>query len=363
MTLKHKLKVICLLLILSVLFNSCATQISTKAEQPANIYEIRNELADKIKSELMPLISGIKIVDNVTVDMDSEQVKIAVEVFNDYKPQDISALFNNIGYYLNDIYYFQNWLDQKNVSTEILDIQDIDFNLSFTTKKHKILYEMIQSTDPGQINTRGNPYSQPRWLALKWPAGEEPFSFIYSDIEPSNITNSMTETLSLNNIDAFSWADIMEIRDVLGFTLEDDINTILHRYKPIDTEIDFFVYQRIYFYFDFGWAAILSCYNYTVEAITIDRNNELGPRGTRLGDHYRDVIAKYPITVTDNNEMLYQLTGSATSSEGHIVYDETGSVNAIVFTYKEGDYWCRLEFDIQKDVVVSITLYQQGPED
>jgi hypothetical protein len=213
------------------------------------------------------------------------------------------------------------------------------------------------------------------WDAVFWPEGQTPFFFSDETLdwdgtskEPDWDPTPKERGDFIEGDEIFNADDFYAIYRELGLESDGRVaneSRVIERlgqperfFARLDGNI-MYPFTHLYFVYPFG-----EVYFQDTTLVRLTNDSIPGPRGTRVGDHYEDVIAKFPREENREDYYLYQVAVYVTdgpmspnyriSGEGVIGHDwESGDVTIV--RYRNG--WGNVEYEIENDLVVSISTY------
>jgi len=118
-----------------------------------------------------------------------------------------------------------------------------------------------------------------------------------------------------------------------------------------------------YYHYDFGIVRV-NPYG-TIEIMTINTNAYPGPRDIRVGDHFLDVLRKFPIIPNDTIDYWFDiLYWISFDVRGEIEFDDNNNVIRILYSYGYENFneynmsWGNgVSFEVEDNRVKSISLF------
>jgi hypothetical protein len=231
---------------------------------------------------------------------------------------------------------------------------------SYATEAEKLYQEMVLTLMAPSGAVYQYHYHDEIWDAVNWPEGEFPFSPCYGT---PRLLNDVKESGAIvEGEELFNKEDFYAIYRELGLEsdgLLPDAPGVLERLGPPERvflrhESDPFADTFLYLGYPFG-----EVFFRDTTLIRLTNDSVVGPRGTRVGDHYEDVIAKFWQDENRDDGDLYDFVPEFTPYEilpiayGRIEDDYQNTVYGI--HYANGHCWLR--YYVENDLVTSIDLH------
>jgi hypothetical protein len=208
-------------------------------------------------------------------------------------------------------------------------------------------------------------YHDDVWEAVRWPEGQIPFCLEYAAPYWSDTAKEYGDFIEGDEI--FSEEDFFAIYRELGLENDGGLANLSRVIERLGMPERFFLrydegmYSDFHLYLRYSFGEV-SFQDITLVKLTDDSVS--GPRGTRVGDRYEDVIAKFPREENREDNYLYQVDvyvtdgpmppHYVTAAEGISGYNRE-SDGVFIVRYRNGRG--NVEYEIKNDVVVSISTY------
>jgi hypothetical protein len=279
-------------------------------------------------------------------------VEMGIPVYAEARLDERSIGWNHLSLFSN--LYLANpgwWLEREGYSSTSYD------EATETDRLHKEMILTLIAEPSGGVYQYH--YHDDIWDAIGWPEDELPFLLEYETAEWDSNVKRYGEFVEGEEI--FNEDDFYAIYRELG--LESDgllpratgVVELLGMPERFFARYEYVIYSDTYLYLVYPFGEI-SFQDITMVKLTNDSVS--GPRGTRVGDHYEDVIAKFLREENRDDNYFYEFVKPDTPpyygflARGEIFYSgENNEVTRIRYTNGRSN----VEYEIEDDLVVSIS--------